>query len=120
MSLLRHCFLHYLLHLYQAMISPVRDLVWTGTKGQQDSVRKDFDIAQQWAKVNNRPLNLGEFGAYEKADMPSRTRWTNYIARQAEKRKWSWSYWQFDSDFIVYDIDKDEWVKPILDALIPR
>ena len=27
--------------------------------------------------------------------------WTDYVARQAEVRNWSWSYWQFDSDFIV-------------------
>jgi endoglucanase len=93
---------------------------WKETKAQQDSVKMDFGIAQKWAKQNHRPLTLGEFGAYEKADMASRVRWTNYIARQAEKRKWSWSYWQFDSDFIVYDINKDEWVMPILDALIPK
>jgi endoglucanase len=32
---------------------------------------------------------------------------------------WSWAYWQFDGDFIVYDIPKEHWVKPILNALIP-
>jgi endoglucanase len=64
-------------------------------------------------------LTLGEFGAYEKADMPSRIRWTSYIARQAEVRGWSFSYWQFDSDFILYDIDQDEWITPIRDALVP-
>ena len=29
-----------------------------------------------------------------------------------------WAYWQFDADFIVYNIDKEQWVKPILDALM--
>jgi len=29
------------------------------------------------------------------------------------------SDWQFDSDFIVYDIDKDSWFEPILKALVP-
>ncbi len=32
---------------------------------------------------------------------------------------WAWAYWRFDSDFIVYDIDRDGWVGPILKALIP-
>jgi endoglucanase len=41
------------------------------------------------------------------------------MARHAESLGWSWSYWQFDSDFVVYDIDRDEWVTPILEALIP-
>ena len=92
---------------------------WKETEAEVLAVQHDFDIAQDWAKKYNRPLTLGEFGAYEKADMPSRLRWTNYIARQAEKRKWSWSYWQFDSDFIVYDMSKDEWKQDILNALIP-
>jgi endoglucanase len=75
-------------------------------------------MAQEWSLSHNRPLTLGEFGAYEKADMASRVRWTNYVTRQAETRNWSWSYWQFDSDFIVYDIEKEAWVEPILDALM--
>ena len=36
-----------------------------------------------------------------------------------QKRNWSWAYWQYDSDFILYNIDKEEWVKPIHEALIP-
>ena len=92
---------------------------WTNKESETQAVNADFDMAQEWAKAHNRPLTLGEFGAYGKADMPSRVRWTSYIARQAEARNWSWSYWQFDSDFIVYDVNKDEWVTPIFRALIP-
>lgn len=94
-------------------------ITWTGTETQIKDMNADFDMAQEWSKTHNRPLTLGEFGAYEKADMPSRILWTDYIARQAEARNWSWSYWQFDSDFIAYDIDKDVWNKPIKDALVP-
>jgi len=93
---------------------------WKSTESEELAVKIDFDMAREWSKTNNRPITLGEFGAYGKADMPSRVRWTNYIARQAEDRGWSWSYWQFDSDFIVYDIDKDRWEKSILNALIPN
>lgn len=92
---------------------------WTQSESEMKAVTADFNMAQEWSKMNKRPLTLGEFGAYEKGDLPSRVRWTNYIAREADKRGWSWSYWQFDSDFIVYDIDKDQWVEPILNALIP-
>jgi endoglucanase len=51
--------------------------------------------------------------------MDSRARWTAAIARAAEARGWSWAYWQFDSDFIVYDVQRNAWVEPILHALIP-
>ena len=40
-------------------------------------------------------------------------------ARTAESLGWAWTYWQFDSDFILYNIDKDEWVRPIWKALVP-
>jgi hypothetical protein len=51
--------------------------------------------------------------------MPSRARWISFVSRQAEGLGWSWAYWQFDSDFVVYDIAKKKWVEPIRDALIP-
>jgi hypothetical protein len=40
------------------------------------------------------------------------------LALSAEARGRAWTYWQFDSDFIVYDIDRDRWVEPILRALM--
>ena len=40
--------------------------------------------------------------------------------RTAEKLGWGWAYWQFDSDFVLYDIGNDRWIQPIRDALISR
>ncbi|MBS7614968.1 glycoside hydrolase family 5 protein [Candidatus Bathyarchaeota archaeon] len=92
---------------------------WKATAEEKKAVINDFEKAQVWAKKHDRPLFLGEFGAYDKADMDSRVRYIGFVARQAEKMGWSWAYWQFDSDFIVYDIQNDKWVTPILKALIP-
>jgi endoglucanase len=92
---------------------------WLGTKTELDAINGNFDKAAAWAKEHHRPMFLGEFGAYDKAPMESRARYTASVARAAEQRGWSWAYWQFDSDFIVYDIAHDSWVLPIRDALIP-
>ena len=92
---------------------------WAGTEQQRQAVRRDFDLAERWAREHDRRLYLGEFGAYEAADMDSRALWTGFVAREAERRGWSWSYWQFDSDFIVYDIPAEKWVEPIRMALLP-
>jgi endoglucanase len=105
---------------FSAKNKDLSGITWTNSESEEKEVNFDFDMGQEWSKKYNRPLTLGEFGAYEKADMASRVRWDNYIARQAEARKWSWSYWQLDSDFVLYNIDKDEWVAPILGALIPK
>lgn len=92
---------------------------WRGTPEEQQAIIHDLSKVRVWAEQQQRPIYLGEFGAYEKADMASRARYTGFVARHAEHLGWSWGYWQFDSDFIVYDIDQDAWVTPILNALIP-
>jgi len=92
---------------------------WLGTPAELGVINSDFDKAARWAKENNRPLFLGEFGAYDKAPMESRVRYLTNVVRAAEQRGWSWAYWQFDSDFILYDIGRDSWIEPILRALIP-
>ncbi len=92
---------------------------WMGTPAQEKALERDLDLAAGWAEKNNRPLYLGEFGAYNKADMDSRARWTAAVARQAEKRGMSWAYWEFCAGFGVYDPQLQVWINPLLNALIP-
>ena len=92
---------------------------WLGTEAELDVLRRDFDKAAKWAKQHDRPVLLGEFGAYDQAPMESRVRYLTSVVRAAEQRGWSWAYWQFDSDFILYDIGRDSWIEPIRRALIP-
>jgi endoglucanase len=95
-------------------------ITW-GTNEEKHKVETDFAGVQEWAKARKRPILLGEFGAYDRggADMDSRVKYTSHVARTAEALGWAWAYWQFDSDFIAYDMAKDEWVEPIRKALIP-
>jgi hypothetical protein len=97
----------------------LKGVPWLGTDAERQKIEADFGKAQAWALAHGRPILLGEFGAYEKGDMESRARYTAHVARTAERLGWSWAYWQFDSDFIVYDIDRDRWVEPIRRALLP-
>ena len=91
-----------------------------GTDAEKKRVVDDFALAQQWAKANARPILLGEFGAYDKGAMASRVLFTSWVARTAESLGWAWTYWQFDSDFIAWDMAKGAWVEPIRKALIPE
>lgn len=99
--------------------TPKLGVTW-GTDAERARMKKDFDEVQAWSKAHDRPILLGEFGAYDKGEMASRVAYTAAAAREAEARGWAWAYWQFDSDFIAYDIRKDAWVEPIHGALVPR
>jgi endoglucanase len=105
---------------WSASTANLHGITW-GTDAEKATVVKDFAGVQQWSKAQNRPILLGEFGAYDRggADIDSRVRYTSFVARTAESLGWAWAYWQFDSDFIVYDMAKDDWVQPIWKALIP-
>jgi endoglucanase len=92
---------------------------WTGSEEEKLRIAKDFDIAADWAKRNNRPIYLNEFGVYEKADMESRVRWTKCVADAATQRDFSLSYWEFCSVFGLYDQQTKSWRKPLLEAIIP-
>jgi endoglucanase len=90
-----------------------------GSGEERKAVEADFAKVTAWSKQHLRPIYLGEFGAYDKAPHEARLRYTDFVARTAEAAGWSWGYWQFDSDFILWDMQRDAWVEPIRQALIP-
>ena len=59
------------------------------------------------------------FSAYDKAPLDERALWTRTVARTAGKYGFAWAYWQFASDFVLYDFKKEAFVRPILEALVP-
>jgi endoglucanase len=91
---------------------------WTATPEQRDALRKDFEIAADWSKAHDRPIFLGEFGAYHEADMPSRAAWTRAVAREAERHGFSWTYWEFGAGFGAYDRRAGRWHDALRDALL--
>jgi endoglucanase len=92
---------------------------WNGSPAEKKDVTDAFDKAAAWAQTQDRPLFMGEFGAYSMADDNSRYRWTDFISRYAEKKNISWTYWEFGAGFGAYDRDKNEWRPLLLIALMP-
>lgn len=93
--------------------------LWKGSPGEASAVRSALDRAERWGQQNNRPIFLGEFGAYSKADMDSRARYTAFVAREADQRGFSWAYWEFGAGFGAYDREKEQWIEKIYRALVP-
>lgn len=90
---------------------------WRDTKAERISVDWDVKLIKAFSNRNNVPIHIGEFGAYEKADMESRIRWTTYVARTFEQYGFSWAYWELYSGFGIYDRRNGVIRQGLLDAL---
>jgi endoglucanase len=92
---------------------------WEGTPGEMSTIDESFDNVLDWANQYNRPIHLGEFGAYQAAPYESRILWTNYVRKAAEQRNFSWAYWEFGAGFGAYDRENSQWRVELIEALIP-
>ena len=91
---------------------------WSGSPEEVAAMEKDFQGVIDWAKKNERPIYVGEFGAFEKADQQSRAKWTKQVRSICEKNGFSWAYWELASGFGVLDRDSKTWKTPLLEALV--
>lgn len=85
---------------------------------QRKAVADALDAARRWNREAGYPLHLGEFGAYNAADMESRASYTRLVRDEAERRGIGWTYWEFASSFGVYSPQEGAWVEPIRRALL--
>jgi endoglucanase len=117
-------------HYYHPMVFTHQGAPWVpqytqlnvtwGSPADVKFMNDELDEIKAWAAAQNRPVFLGEFGVYETAPVPDKRRWLEAFTRGAEVRGFAWAYWQFDHDFVLYDIDKGAWNEPILKALVPE
>ena len=98
------------------------EIHWKGTPDDLAKIASDFDQVAAWARANNRPILLGEFGTYGKfSAMDERAAWTRAVSKAAAARGFARAYWYFDDDangFRVYNSDTGKWVQPLKDAIL--
>ncbi|MBT8227370.1 MAG: glycoside hydrolase family 5 protein [Dactylosporangium sp.] len=116
-------------HYYEPMTFTHQGAAWTpgadrwrgttwGSDADRDAVRSDLARAAAWAHQRGVELFVGEFGTYDQADLASRVAWTRYVRWQAEQLGLSWCYWDFGTDFGVYDPGSGSWREPLRQALL--
>lgn len=91
---------------------------WGGSPAERRSLDQQFEPARRWGTEHHLPIHMGEFGAYSRAELESRVRWTRYVVDTANSLGIPWSYWEFSSGFGVYDPDAHQYRKELLEALI--
>jgi endoglucanase len=90
---------------------------WTGTDFEKKNIENMFKTVKAWSEAAKIPVLLGEFGAYSKADMESREKWTAYMRETAEYYGFAWSYWEFCAGFGIYDPNKKVFFDGLANAL---
>ncbi len=101
-------------------VKKLHGITW-GTGSDRAALRAGFDKVSAWAAANKRPILLGEFGAYDKSGTPLELRvaYIETARKEAEQRGFGWAYWQFEGDFVIWDMPNQRWIEPIRKALIP-
>jgi len=102
-------------------VKGLHGVTW-GTGQDRAALAADFDKVAAWSRANRRPILLGEFGAYDKSGTPLdlRVAYVGAARTEAEKHGFAWAYWQFEGDFVAWDMPNQRWVEPIRGALIPQ
>lgn len=88
------------------------------TDAQRKQLTDPLNTAVAWSVANGYPLFIGEFGAFQKADMASRETHARFARDEYEKRGIPWTYWEFASSFGLFDPAKNAWREPLRRALL--
>lgn len=90
---------------------------WKDTDYEREAVTTDFKFAIKFAKEKNIPVHIGEFGTHISADIDSRVKYARFLSRWFEQQNFSWSYWQWNYKFGIYDSDTRQYNQRLVDAL---
>lgn len=93
---------------------------WLDTQAERDVMSDEFSLVDQFLEKDgkNRPFTVGEFGAFSKADIDSRVRWTTYLTRYFDQRDWSYTIWAHMGNFFTGEEANSGIFPPIVDALL--
>jgi len=91
---------------------------WRATPAQRAVMDQDLAAVKDWSSEHNRPVFMGEFGTYYRADSVSRALWTEYMTRKMDSSGISWALWNFSSDFGIMNDTTEIWKGYLMKALL--
>ena len=91
---------------------------WYDLEYEREALVQELEAVANFSQEKNIPIHMGEFGAYGKADMESRVRWTNFLSRCFESVGYSWAYWEWSAGFGIYDPTTDTFRESLVNALL--
>ena len=98
--------------------APPTGQVW-GSPKDRTELESAMSAAAHYRLRTGTPVFLGEFGVYADVPQRQRARWTREVRLAAEARSISWCYFDWATTFRIYDLDRERWVRPLRQALLP-
>lgn len=92
--------------------------VW-GSEKERIELESVMSAAAHFRIRTGTPVLLGEFGVYADVPEQQRAEWTREVRLAAEARDISWCYYDWATTFRIYDLDRERWVGPVRQALLP-
>lgn len=80
----------------------------------------EMKLARAWSDYYGRPMHVGEFGCYTKADPESRARFYQAFRRECEEDHLGWAIWDWSAGFRYWDKTKNKPVPGMRDALFGK
>lgn len=90
---------------------------WLGTEDEKSTIRRDFDYCALWSRCQYRPINIGEFGVNEVADVDSRARYLGFMREMIDSHDFSFHLWGYRECFNIMDPATGTWEPKALAAL---
>jgi endoglucanase len=95
---------------------------WLGTRwgspADRNAVHEDLSVATAWSRERGRALFIGEFGTFTLAPADDRVAWTAHVRTVADELDVPWCYWDFATDFGLYDPSARRWDESLRTALL--
>ena len=80
----------------------------------------ELKLARMWSDYYGRPIHVGEFGAYTKADPESRARFYQAFRRACDENKIGWAIWDWSAGFRYWDKANGQPVSGMREALFGK
>lgn len=76
--------------------------------------------AKEWSEYYGRPVHMGEFGAYERADAESRARFYKSFREALDEADIGWAMWDWKAGFRYWDDKAGAPAPGLREALFPK
>lgn len=87
--------------------------------GGYAAITSELKLAADWGKYWNRPIHLGEFGAYIKASPKDRAAYYRFVSSEAIRLGMGWCIWDWKAGFAYWDRTRKDAHTGLRDALFP-